>query len=97
MPWRGWLGSWHKPGSTSTAAAVAARAEDVARSITGPDPQAHALARVAEAFARAGEIRSASCVAAAACALGGWTIAVKPVLMLAPSASEILTRALEEQ
>jgi tetratricopeptide (TPR) repeat protein len=73
------------------------QAEALARSITNPGSQAHALGLVAGALARAGEARSASRVAAATCAVGRWTTAVRPVLLLVPSAFTMLARTLQEQ
>jgi hypothetical protein len=77
-------------GQHEQAAAVAGQAETVARSITSPDWQAQALAEVAEALARAGDGRDACRLAAATCAVGRWTIAAKPVLLLDPSAFAML-------
>jgi hypothetical protein len=68
------------------------RAETVARSITSPDLQANALAEVAMAMA---QTDSAARMAAATCAAGNWTTAVRPVLMLAPSAFTTLIRILK--
>jgi hypothetical protein len=65
--------------------------------MTSPDSQAIALAQIADALARAGEARLASRVAAAACAVGPWTIAVRPVLLLVPQAYTALIRTLEKQ
>jgi tetratricopeptide (TPR) repeat protein len=79
------------------AAALAHSAETAARSMTDPYWQARTLVRVAEAMYKVGEIRSASRVAAATCAVGEWTIAVRPVLLLAPSGYAKLIRVLEEQ
>jgi hypothetical protein len=61
-------------------------AEAIARSITDLEAQADALARIAETLARAGETRFAYRMAAATCAIGRWTTAAPPVLLLAPSA-----------
>jgi len=73
------------------------QAEAVARTITDPDQQASALAEVAGALAQTGETRSAARVTAAVCAVGTWTTATTPVLLLEPSAFTALTRRLKEQ
>ena len=74
-------------GQHEQAAAAAARAETVARSITGPDRQAQALVAVAEALAATGNRRQARHVASAACAVGRWTTVLGVVLSLEPSAA----------
>jgi hypothetical protein len=73
------------------------QAEAIARSITGLDSQASALAGVAEALAQAGQDRPAARVAAATCTVGQWTTAVRPVLLLAPTAYTMLAHTVEEQ
>jgi hypothetical protein len=84
-------------GQYGQAEAIAGQAESVARSISDPVWQAQALAQVAGALTRAGEARPASRIAAATCAVGQWTIAVGPVLLLEPSAYTALARTLEER
>ena len=73
------------------AAALAAggrleQAAAVARSITAPGTRAQAQATIAVALARTGRIESGKRLAADVCASGKWTIAVRPVLLLTPSA-----------
>jgi hypothetical protein len=70
------------------------QAEAVARTITNPDSQAMALAQIARAMSRAGEDGLAARAAAAVCAIGKWTTALVPVLMVAPSAFEALEETL---
>jgi hypothetical protein len=72
-------------------------AEDAGCSITNPDTQANALAEVAMALARAGEASSAFRVAAPTSVAGHWTTAVRPVLLLVPTAFTALAHALAEQ
>jgi hypothetical protein len=64
---------------------IATTAAEIARTIRGTDSQADALAKIVMALSMAGEASYAQCVAAAARAAGRWTIAVGPVLLLAPS------------
>ena len=90
-------GALARAGQHQQGAAIAAQAETVARSITDPRSQARALAEIARALAGCGEARSAAQVTSALCAIGRWPIAVKPVLLLAPSASMTLARMLEQQ
>lgn len=71
-------------GQYQQAAAAAGQAERVAGSITDPARQAQVLAQVAEVLARTGDTRSACRVAAVTCTVGRWTIAARPVLLLAP-------------
>ena len=78
-------------GRHEQAAAVAARAETAARSITDPYQRAQALAAVAEALAARGDTRQARHVASAACAVGRWTTVLGLVLSLEPSAVRVLT------
>ena len=73
------------------------QAEAAARAITDPDRQAYALAQVAEALARAGDTSFASRVAAAVCAVGRWTTAARPVLILDPPAFATIERLLAEE
>jgi hypothetical protein len=68
------------------------QAEAVARSIT--DPGAQALVQVAETLAEAAKTRTASRVAAAACATGQWTTAAPVVLLINPAAFTMLARML---
>jgi hypothetical protein len=68
----------------------------IASSITEPYLRARALANVAVALAQAGEVSAASRMAAATCATGQWAAAVRPVLLLVPSAFTTLARTLEE-
>ena len=71
------------------------QAESIARSIADQGLRASALSQIAATLARAGDARSASRVAAATCAVGPWTTAVRPVLLLVPSAFTALARTLE--
>ena len=71
------------------------QAETLARSITNPEWQGRALAQVAEALARADD-RSALRVTARTCAVGRWTTAARPVLILDPSAFATLARVLAD-
>ena len=66
-------------------------AEAIISSMTGSVCRASALAIGAEALAEAGDVRAASRLAAASCGAGLWTIALRPVLRLAPSAYTTLT------
>ncbi len=70
------------------------QAEATARTITEPSWQAEALAQLAETLAKAGDSSFASRVAASACAVGRWTTAVRPVLILEPSASAAMEHLL---
>lgn len=65
-------------------------AETLAASITDPHWGGRALAEVAAALARAGETGPAARLAGECCATGSWTTAVRPVLLLAPSAYALL-------
>jgi tetratricopeptide (TPR) repeat protein len=85
------MGQHHHP------SVAAARAETAARSITDPYWQARALSEIAEALAKAGEAGAASRVAAAACAVGPWTTAIRPGFLVAPSTYTTLVRALKER
>jgi ATP/maltotriose-dependent transcriptional regulator MalT len=58
----------------------------VTRSIADPHQRADALAQVAEALVREDDIHLAIREAAAICATETWTIALKPILTLKPSA-----------
>jgi hypothetical protein len=78
-------------GQHEQAAAVAAGAETVARSITTPERQAQALAAVASALAARGDTRQARHVASVACAFGRWTTVLGLVLSLEPSTVRVLT------
>jgi hypothetical protein len=69
----------------------------IAGSISSPVWRGSALAHVAEALAQAGDAGPAARAAAVVCAVGRWTSAVGPVLLLAPSAYPSLARTLEEQ
>ena len=71
-------------------------ATDIARSITNPYFRADALASIATTMAQTSEASSAARIAAATCAAGPWTAAVRPVLLLMPSAFTTLRRVLEE-
>lgn len=62
------------------------QAEAIARSINDPYGQAEALTQLAETLARAKAIPFACRISATACAVGHWTTAAKPLLILAPSA-----------
>jgi tetratricopeptide (TPR) repeat protein len=74
------------------------RAMDIAREITSPHVQAMALAAVARGLAQTGGNRSSALQAVATvCAVERWTISVRPVLELMPSAFEILVRVLRDQ
>jgi len=86
-----------RAGRQQEAAEVADSAERIAHSITDPDQQSRTLVGVATALAQTGDANSAWRVAAATCAAGQWTTAVRPVLLLAPSAFTTLARMLEEQ
>jgi hypothetical protein len=77
------------------ATVIAGRAEAAARAITNPYRQADALARLAEALGSAGDTPFACRLAAAACAVGHWATAAKPVLILAPSAWATIQRLLQ--
>jgi hypothetical protein len=70
------------------------QAQETARYITDPGHQARALAAVAEALARAGDIR-ASRIVAAICRLGHWTTALPAALLLEPNAFTALAPMLE--
>jgi hypothetical protein len=59
--------------------------------------QLRVLAGIAGALARAGEKRSASRMAAATCAVGQWTAAAEPVLLLEPAVCQTPIRKLAEQ
>jgi hypothetical protein len=69
------------------------QAEAIAHTITIPDWRGTALVQVAEALTKAGDTGPAHRIAAATCAEGRWTTAAKPVLLLEPSASIMLTSA----
>ena len=58
-----WPGHWPRPAEHEQAAAIASRAETVARSITDPYWQARALTAVAGALARAGQHEQAETMA----------------------------------
>jgi hypothetical protein len=74
------------------------RAIDIARKIPASYSQSAALAAVARGLARTGGNRSSALQAVAVvCAAERWTIAVRPVLELMPSAFEILIRVLRDQ
>ena len=93
---------WQSGALADVAGALAAagqlgQAEAMAYSIADQGLQGSALAQVAVALAQAGDFRSASRVAVAACAVGQWTVAVRPVLLLVPSAFTALARTLEGQ
>ena len=77
-------------GQHDQAAAMAGQAEQLARTFTNPYSQAQVLAEVADVFGSLGDRRMAHRVAAAACLVGRWTIAVKSVLLLDPSAFTLL-------
>jgi hypothetical protein len=70
-------------------------AEEVARTISEPGRRAGVLASIAGALAQTGQTPSATRLAAEACAAGSWVGAVKPFLIIAPSASSQLMRMLE--
>jgi hypothetical protein len=72
------------------------QAIETARSISDPWEQTRVLAEVATALIQAGETHSASCLAPAACAAGPWTAAIRPVLLVVPSAFTALVGSLEE-
>jgi len=76
------------------AEAIAAQAESAAGLIGDVDSQAGVLAQVAEVLAKADRAKTSSRAAVAACALGKWTIAARPVLLLMPSAFPMLARTL---
>ena len=65
---------------------VSLQSWEIFKSPTSPDAQSYAMARVAEALASTGDVRNAIQLTAAACVAGNWTIALGPLLMLAPSA-----------
>ena len=89
-------GALAQAGQHEHAEVIALQAEAAARSITDSKVQVRILAQVAGILARAGESRSASRMAALTCAVGQWTAAVVPVLLLMPSAYTTLARVLEE-
>jgi hypothetical protein len=70
------------------------QAVTLARTITDPYQHASALADIAMVLARANEVSSASRVTAELCAIGHWRTAMRPVLVLAPSASAMLADAM---
>jgi hypothetical protein len=78
-------------------AGEAGRAEAAARSITGLEWQGEALARVAVVLAQSTDAGTARRAAALACTVSTWTVALHPVLLLEPSALELLARQLEHQ
>jgi hypothetical protein len=78
-------------------AGEARRAEATARSITGLEWQGEALARVAVVLAQSTDVGTARRAAAHACAVSTWTVALHPVLLLEPSALELVARQLEHQ
>ena len=82
---------------TLTRAGQLQQAEATARCVPDSYLQADALAQIATSLAQAGDAHSASRVAAATCAVGPWTTAVRPVLLLMPSAFIPLTRSLKAQ
>lgn len=82
---------------TLTRAGQLQQAEATARCVPDSYLQADALAQVATSLVQAGDAHSASRVAAATCAVGPWTTAVRPVLLLMPSAFISLTRSLKAQ
>jgi hypothetical protein len=67
------------------------QAETVTRSIADLDRQAQALVAASEALAVRGDKRQALHVASAACAVGRWTMVLRLVLLLKPSAIRVLT------
>ncbi|MGH3220780.1 MAG: hypothetical protein ACRDPY_19135 [Streptosporangiaceae bacterium] len=67
------------------------RAGALARSISDPYAEAPALVAVAEALAAKGDTINARHVASAACAVGRWTLVLRLVLSLEPSAVKMLT------
>ena len=73
-------------GQTEQASAAGMQAEVAARSITEPSERGRVLADVTEALVKAGYVDSARRLAAVTCTNGTWTTAIKPVLLLAPSA-----------
>jgi hypothetical protein len=73
------------------------QAETVARAISSPDLQVRALADVAEALAKSGDIKSARRVVAAVCTVSVWVAAVRPVLTLEPSAFTLLLSRLNNE
>jgi tetratricopeptide (TPR) repeat protein len=74
------------------------RAIDIARKIPASYTQSKALAAAARGLARTGGNRSSALQAVAVvCAAERWTISVRSVLELMPSAFEILVRVLRDQ
>ena len=82
-------------GQYEEADAVAGHAETTARSTNSPYGQTKVLMQIAEALARAGHIPAASRRAAAICATEPWTTAIRPVLLLKPSACTLIMTMLE--
>jgi len=83
---RGQAGALNLIASRLAEAGQPGRAMTVARSIPESRVQATTFACIAETLMKAGDTRSASRAATAACATGLWAIAVRPVLLLNPSA-----------
>lgn len=70
------------------------QAVTLARTITDPYQHSDALADIAMVLARANEVSSALRVTAELCATGHWRTAMRPVLLLEPSASATLIDAM---
>ena len=75
---------WTAGGYANRSRRISVR-EQVARGINDPDRQAGALVGLVEALTMNQERLGARRIAAVACAVGRWSIAAKPVLMLDPS------------
>ena len=84
-------GTLAEAGQHEQAAAMAAQAETMARSITDPGWQVDALAEVGRVLVARGDTRRAQHVASAACAVGSWTKVLGLVLSLESSAARVLT------
>jgi hypothetical protein len=93
---------WQDESLTEVAAALAeageaGRAMEVARAIAGPQWQAKALARVAVILAKGADAGTARRAAGLACAVGTWTTALHPLLLLEPSALDPVAGRLGQQ
>jgi hypothetical protein len=93
---------WQDESLTEIAAALAeageaGRAMEVARAIAGPQWQAKALARVAVILAKGADAGIARRAAGLACAVGTWTTALHPLLLLEPSALDPVAGRLGQQ